>query len=237
MSKFNQLKTVFFDLDDTLWDHQLNQLSALKIVHQALHLPGDFVEFHQVYHEENEKAWSKYRAGEYTPLDVRFQRFYRTLTRFSTRSESLANEADSLYRKVYPYQPHLLEGAHEILDLLGKHFQLGLISNGFKELQEIKLQETELKAYFDPDLIIYSEIVGKTKPHPDIFLYALDRAHCQTSEALYIGDDYKNDIEAAQKLGINTLYLLRDHTALDENSFVKPSSVIHSLLDITSHLF
>jgi len=196
-------KFIFFDLDDTLWDHLRNQEAALAIVHEELRLPLEFREFHPIYHAENERAWAQYRRGELTSAEVRVQRFYRALVRAGVQSLALAQACDSLYRQLYPRQPHLHAGAREVLAALQPHCPLGLITNGFREAQATKLRVTGLERYFA--LVVCSEDIGKTKPHPEIFAHALALAGTSPPETLFVGDDLNVDILPAQASGWQTV--------------------------------
>lgn len=231
-SPFKNIRVIFFDLDDTLWDHRRNQMTALAIVHQKLQLPGDFPAFHEVYHLENENAWAKYRLGVFSQEELRFERYYCTLLHFGLDNPSLAKEADRLYREIYPRQPHLQAGAKETLTILGKSYPLGLITNGFRTSQETKLETSGLGHYFR--YLVFSETAGFTKPHPGIFHCALGLAHCQPGEALYIGDDPENDIEAAQALGWHTIfYTPQDIPAAFSTP---PDASIHALEELVGLL-
>ncbi|KLU60003.1 putative HAD-hydrolase YfnB [Peptococcaceae bacterium CEB3] len=226
---FDQIRVIFFDLDDTLWDHRRNQEAALAVVHRELRLPGDFSEFHRIYHRENEKAWAKYRSGEFDAKSVRFQRYYRTLLHFGLDDPAFAREADRLYRDIYPRQPHLRAGAHETLTLLSQSYPLGLITNGFCASQNTKLETTGLKGYFR--YLVFSESAGSPKPQPEIFHYALSLAGCRADEAVYIGDDPVNDVRAAQVLGWRTIF----YNPADERQAcfsAPPDAVVRHLREI-----
>ena len=204
-------KFIFFDLDDTLWDHQRNQEAALAFVHAELRLPLKFDEFHGIYHAANERAWAQYRRGELTSAEVRVQRFYETLRQAGVEDLALAQACDSLYRQLYPRQPHLHAGAREVLAALYPHCPLGVITNGFRESQATKLRVTALKRYFT--ILLCSEDIGKTKPHPEIFAHALTLAGTAAEETLFVGDDLNVDILPAQAAGWQTILYRTRHTA------------------------
>lgn len=223
---------IFFDLDDTLWDHRRNQEQALRLVCQGLDLPVEFNEYHKIYHEENEKAWSKYRHGDLTSEEVRIIRFQNSLARVGIQDPFWAQRADLLYREIYPRQTHLQVGVHHTLSTLVKHFPLGLITNGFRSSQETKLVTTGLKKYFT--YLIYSEDIGKTKPRPEIFRHALDLAKTAASKALYIGDDFNVDIVPAAKEGWKTVYFLPHEPKLNcaTSSPIIPDATIKNLTEL-----
>ena len=83
---------------------------------------------------------------------------------------------------------------------------LGIISNIDRELATV-CQQLGLAPYID--LTITSLEVGTEKPHPGIFLAALERAGVEASQAIYIGDHYDTDIVGAQKVGMKGILLDR----------------------------
>ncbi len=84
---------------------------------------------------------------------------------------------------------------------------LGIISNWDSRLPEV-CQALGLTRYFD--FIIASAQAGVSKPHPDIFQLALSQAGVPATRALHIGDSLQDDIEGAQRVGLDTLWIERD---------------------------
>lgn len=66
----------------------------------------------------------------------------------------------------------------------------------------LKKQKWNIWEIFD-DFILSHE-VHLTKPNPEIFQLAIDKANCQPNEILFI-DDGLNNVRAANALGINTI--------------------------------
>jgi FMN phosphatase YigB (HAD superfamily) len=58
-------------------------------------------------------------------------------------------------------------------------------------------------------LIITSKEVGHEKPHPPIFLMALEQAGAQAASTIYVGDHYDTDVVGAQRVGIKGVLLDR----------------------------
>jgi putative hydrolase of the HAD superfamily len=91
-----------------------------------------------------------------------------------------------------------------------RHLILGLISNVGQELASI-CDDLGFTPYFD--FKVSSLEVGCDKPHPGIFLAALERAGVEPPEALYIGDQYDLDVVGAQGVGIKAVLLDRRNCA------------------------
>ena len=82
---------------------------------------------------------------------------------------------------------------------------LGLVTNGQHALQYQKLRLTGLLYVFDE--IVVSGDVGVEKPDPEIFAIALEKLGVSPNEAIYVGDNRRNDIDGAAGAGLATVWL------------------------------
>lgn len=197
------MKHLFFDLDRTLWDFEKNSESALRQLFHELELDSmikSFEGFHSTYKNHNAKLWNRYGKGKITKEELRTQRFRDTLQQFQIFNKDLTEKLADGYIQISPHQTNVFPGTHETLDALKEQgYQLHIITNGFKEVQFIKLEKSDLLHYFD--LVLCSEEVGKSKPHPEVFQYALAETGAGSNESIMIGDDYQVDIIGASNAG------------------------------------
>ena len=99
----------------------------------------------------------------------------------------------------------LAPGVQTSLEYLrGAGLRLGVLSNWDSRLRSM-LEDLGLARAFD--FLVISCDVGVEKPHPDIFLAALDRAGTSPAQTLVVGDSYETDILAAARLGLATLWV------------------------------
>ena len=197
------IKHLFFDLDRTLWDFETNsheELINLYHVHK-LHQRGISLqnEFMKVYKNINHKCWEDYRKNLITKEKLRSERFLKTLHHFGIDDNQLANDLGNDYVNNSPNRTILIDGAIDLLEALKDHFHMHIITNGFEEVQWVKLRNSKLLPYFNE--VITSEAVGVKKPHPRIFQFALEKANATIAESVMIGDDLNTDISGA--IGIN----------------------------------
>jgi 2-haloalkanoic acid dehalogenase type II len=86
----------------------------------------------------------------------------------------------------------------------------GLITTAFEKEITFILGKANLdKRLFD--VIVGADTVGKMKPHPDVFKYALKKLNVKPAEALFIGDEMEADCRGAEKVGIEAILIQRKH--------------------------
>lgn len=201
-------KHIFFDLDRTLWDFDRNSEAALQhILAEEKLIPRveSFDRFHKVYIQQNAHLWKLYGRGKIKKDELRYERFRATLNKFKIRDEALTRRIGDAYVQLSPRQTALFPNTLETLKELKKlGFNLHIVTNGFQEVQLVKLENCGLHAFFD--IIICSEMIGKNKPDPAIFKFAMKEAGALPADSLMIGDDYRNDVAGAIQVGMHAIY-------------------------------
>lgn len=227
-------KHLFFDLDRTLWDFEKNSESALRQLFTELGLNqqiSDFEDFHSEYKQQNATLWRKYGKGEIKKEFLRSERFRATLDYFQIEDNPLVERLSDGYVEISPRQTHLFPDAIETLETLSNEgYRLHIITNGFKEVQFIKLDKAKLSPYFD--LILCSEEVGHNKPSPHIFQHALKHTGAKTNLSVMIGDDYEVDIAGARNFGMHAILF----DPYDEKRHLEDEGRIQYLNEIPSKL-
>ena len=196
---------IFFDLDRTLWDFDASALIAFGELFEKHNLgqkgiPG--VEtFQKAYNIHNEKLWALYREGNIQKEVLRGLRFKLTLNDFGIDDEQLAEEIGKEYIDISPLRVSLFPGAAEVLEYVAGRYKTHLITNGFSEVQTVKLKSSGLGVHFRT--VVTSEEAGHKKPDPRIFRYAFEKSGAVPEESLMIGDDPEVDIEGARNVGMD----------------------------------
>lgn len=205
-----RVKHIFFDLDHTLWDFERNSREAILQLFlddgfDTL-LNTDFNSFIAVYEGINHELWSRYARQEVTKEELRYQRFHQTFLHFGYDRLELAKDWADRYLAVSPYKTHLIEGSLDVLNYLkAKDYVLHLITNGFREVQHIKLDQSGLRDFFHH--IIISEDHGLSKPDIKIFELARSLSGADTVECVMIGDNYETDIAGALAASWQAIHL------------------------------
>tara|TARA_B110000196_G_C20862487_1_gene528029 strand:- start:28 stop:720 length:693 start_codon:yes stop_codon:yes gene_type:complete len=202
------ISDIFLDLDRTLWDFDLNARKTLIDIFKkySLYVRGissvdDFIESYTIH---NERLWLLYREDKISKELLRSERFNLTFLDFKIIDNELAVEVGEEYINKCPLQTSLFPHTIEILNYLNNKYNLHIITNGFEEVQHIKLRASNLTSFFNN--VITSEMVGVKKPNPIIFQYALDQANVIASNSIMIGDDLPVDILGAKAIGISQIY-------------------------------
>ena len=199
---------VFFDLDRTLWDFDTAAEVAFEKIYDQYHLKELGIpsahEFHLVYHPLNEKLWELYRANQITKDDLNHTRFMKPLEHYGIHDNDLADRLSEDYVYWSPRIVRLVPGTMELLQYLKPKYHLHLITNGFQEVQDLKLNGSGMAPYFET--LTVSEEVGVKKPNPEIFYYALRKAHATADDSLMIGDEMAVDIDGARVAGMDQMF-------------------------------
>ena len=221
---------IFFDLDRTLWDFDAAAEVAFERIYDKYRLKDRGIpsahEFHMVYHPLNEKLWELYRTNLITKDDLNRTRFLKPLEHYGIHDVDLADHLSEDYVYWSPRIVRLVPGTMELLDYLKPNYHLHLITNGFEEVQHTKLSGSGMEPYFET--LTVSEEVGVKKPNPEIFQYALQKAHATAEESLMIGDEMAVDIDGARAAGIDQIFF----NATGENIEGERTYEVRTLLDI-----
>lgn len=218
---------LFFDLDHTLWDFETNSTLALMELFEEYKLSErtgvGFEAFHQTYKQVNDQLWDQYRKGLVDKSTLRNSRFTNTLGQFGVKDLAMGLVLEEEYINRSPRNTALFEGTLEALEALSNSFEMHIITNGFTEVQELKMTGSGLDPYFKHR--ITSESVGANKPDPRIFLHALRKAGAKRKESLMIGDSLEVDIAGARRVGMDQVYFNPEGTLHNE----RPTFEIRSM--------
>ena len=209
---------IFFDLDHTLWDFNHNSMLAICdiMAETGVDQQVDPQEFVKHYRAVNSKYWAMYREGKLEKSILRTIRFEKALEQFGIKDRELSETFASRYIEISPRKTTLVEGTIPLLDgLIERDVKLHVITNGFEEVQHIKLNQSKLSHYFD--VVLISEKVGQRKPHPIVFEEALAQAGARAEESLMVGDNLEVDILGAKQVGMDQAYYNPDGLQHDED--------------------
>ena len=199
-------RTIYFDLDHTLWDYDTNSVEVLTEIFDK-HVTGNgnsLDGFLKDFEIVNEKLWDRYNKGVIDKEIIRKERFVQILERSEIEDRQLAEQISEFYLFECPRRPHLIPGTIEVLEYVQEKYEVHILTNGFDDVQEIKLTESGIKKYFNK--VITSESTGFKKPSVEFFKHALEETNGEISESLMVGDNLKTDIAGARNVDMDSVY-------------------------------
>ena len=190
---------ILFDADETLF--HFDAFRGLQLMFSRHNITFTNTDFEQ-YEAINKPLWVDYQNGIISASELQNIRFETWATALSLSTEQLNH--DFLMAMADICTP--LAGAKSLLEALSQHAKLGIITNGFTALQEIRLQRTGFTNFFD--VLIISEQVGVAKPDTQIFDYACQKMNMtQRQQILMVGDNPHSDILGGINAGMDTCWL------------------------------
>lgn len=201
-------KSLFIDLDDTLWDTDANMrqsLSELYEQHQMEKYFDSFEQFDRLYTPHNHNLWSQYHQGEIKKEFLMAERFVYPFSQVGYDIDRVyARQLNDEFMLNTTTKTKLVSGAIELLDYLAVNYKMYILSNGFEEVQYKKLANSGIDKYFDK--VILSDQVGYNKPHPKIFDFALKSTNSRKKESIMIGDNFDTDITGAKNSNMDQIF-------------------------------
>ena len=203
-------KDLFFDLDHTIWDFELNSKETLWDLHLKYELEAkginNFDEFYSIYSVHNHKLWDRYSKGFIKQEELRWKRIYLSLLDYKIADEALSKEMSVDYLTILPDKKNLFPYTIEILEYLkNKDYTMHLITNGFESVQFKKIKNSNLADYFTE--VITSEASNSLKPNKEIFDYALKVSNANVETSIMIGDNEDADIQGAINVGMDSIFV------------------------------
>ena len=194
------IKSISFDLDDTLWPLMPNIMEAEKTTNEWIkdNFPGtaallgkqDVIEIRDKLIKEDPNLMNQIS-------DLRKLMFYELNIRAGygkEESENMAEEAFEIYFKSRNAVT-FYEGVIETLELLKSDYSLGVVTNGNADLQVIGIDNLF-------DYIFSAADLNAHKPDPVMFEAVINRTGLRAEEICHIGDHPINDVKASLDFGM-----------------------------------
>jgi len=158
--------SLFIDLDNTLWDtiHDNKKcLEELFVDYQFDRHFASFEAFYALYLPYNERLWERYQNQEIDRRTLLQERMLHVLRPMGIRDTRLAMRLNRDLNERTTRHTTLIPGATELLEHVSRSYRLFVLSNGFHEVQSLKMERAGIARYFRG--LILSERVGARKPN------------------------------------------------------------------------
>ena len=229
MTDLSQITTISFDVDGTLWDFErftrhplqevLNELS--QIDPEAAHrLTVDRMV--TIRDQAHQQMWVRVND-----LDaIREESMRQALREAGRPNDSLGSYLTKIYFQHRDQARTLFPDARPTLEILARHFKLGLLSNGNSRAKTLGIEDLVSFEVFSQD---HGAI---DKPDPRIFEIAMHEARCQPNELLHVGDSWENDVLGTLNAGATPVFFNCNATGQESQSVIE----IGSLAELSSLL-
>lgn len=190
------IRTVLFDLDDTLYPEGEYYRSGFAVVAACLEERGVGPA------EANRALFEQLHFGEGRE---------RVFDKAAARLEFPAAWIPELVRAFHDHRPRLQlpQESAEVLAQLRGRYRLGIVTDGHAAVQRRKLEALELADRVDA--IVITDDLGREywKPHPLPFWNCCQRLESPPDEAVFVGDHPERDIQGARRAGLRAIRLRR----------------------------
>ncbi len=217
------IKTVVFDLDDTLYDELDYCRSGFKAVAEYLSNLVDVLSPEEIF----DSLWKQFTDGNHAKT------FNAALDGFGlSYDDRLIEKLIETYRTHKP-EIKLPPDSAKVLRQLSKKYTLALLTDGFLPAQQLKVQALEIEKYFE--CIIYTEQLGRQfwKPSPVGFEKLMQALNAKPQAIAYVADNQMKDFIAPNKLGFLTIQINRPARIHTSTSDAPNASAQHVIREIT----
>ncbi|OPA75264.1 HAD family hydrolase [Paenibacillus selenitireducens] len=232
---YTQETGVFFDLDDTLYDH----LTPLRDTLQHILGLGHDFPYDQAY--QRFRYYSDMLSAQQTnpfaannkdaQVYIRTKRYVLMLQEFDieiTLEQGHLLQEDYMGRQ---YDISLFEGAEDVIRQLQQQGRMvGILTNGAEEHQRKKIQALALDKLIPAEQIFITGAVGWDKPNVRIFEHINQQTHVLAKNSYYVGDSWRNDVIGALGAGWHVLWF--NHRQAEPESHHTPQYVVRQYEEI-----
>ena len=193
----NSLQAIVFDLDDTLYSERDYVLSGFRAVANwaAVNLGIDEA-------QGSATLCNLYHQG------VRNNTFNQWLAIHQIENIAVVTKLLDVYREHLPTISPFGESI-DLLTTLTKSYKIGLVSDGYLQVQQRKWAALGLDSFFDA--VVFSDSLGREnwKPSTAPFKLVLERLNIAPEFSVYIGDNPRKDFFGARQLRMHTIWVKR----------------------------
>lgn len=195
------IRTVLFDLDETLCEYRQESASILSSTFEITGIDPFFTQA-----DYREVAQSIGGTGSDTD---RRERCFERLARESGRDPSIGRHLAYVYDGLRDYTAvRFVPGARDVLAELGDRYRLGLVTNGGPDTQSPKIDTLELRDRVDT--VVLAGYRTAAKPGPEPFERAMDDLDAAPERTAHVGNSLASDVAGANAAGVRSVWIPYD---------------------------
>jgi putative hydrolase of the HAD superfamily len=221
----DNIKAVIIDLDDTLYTEEDFVYSGFRAVSLYLQQAG------LVKNDPYDLMLQNFKKGNRTEI------FNEAL-----KSENIEPKKKLVSSLLDVYRSHkpdisLFTDAVSFLDRIHGKKKLGLLTDGYLNVQKNKVAALGIEHFFD--IIVYTDEMGRAfwKPHQAGYEKIMNTLGVAGNECIYIGDNPTKDFFSANKLGWKTVQIKRPKGVYSSKEPLNEEFAANTVLENLNQLF
>ncbi|UOQ47379.1 HAD family hydrolase [Gracilibacillus caseinilyticus] len=229
------MKTIIFDVDDTLYDQSLSFHHTFRKIIASYYSYDELDQIYRRSREYSEILFDKSEAGEISIYEWQTGRIIKACQDFNiVITEAQAASFHQQYKReqakiqLFPEMEQLLT----YLKDSGK--QMAILTNGDTEHQTMKIKQLGLEQWIPADHIFISGSYGVAKPKLEIFQVVEQALGCHPDDTVYIGDSFEKDIEGAKHVGWKAIWMNHRKRTVS-NTVYEADQEIHHASELLAH--
>jgi len=215
-------KAIFFDVDDTLYDHLIPFRKAIQpYVGQLESFPYEEA-YHRMRYYSDKISVELGGAGKMEQSSatdaMKRDRFQFALHEFGIEVDAI--QAESIQQAYFDcqFEIELFPDARElIIELQQRGYIVGVLTNGAEAHQWRKIKALDLHKIIALERIFVSGSYGWDKPDIKIFQLINERTETLPEQCTYVGDSWRNDVIGATRAGWNMIWFNHRNLARESN--------------------
>ncbi len=196
-------KLICFDLDDTLWPCLPTIQHAEQSIYDwmAEHQPAITERYSLEQLRDKRKALLQSRPELVNDLSEARRVHLRELADEVNSPHDWVEAAFNVFYEARQ-QVTLFDDVTPVLESLKPHYTLVALTNG-----NAHISRTGLDSYFE--FQVSAADVKAAKPHPAMFIHAMQQAGVTPQQTLHVGDHPVHDIRGARNAGVDAVWIRR----------------------------
>ena len=199
-------KGILLDIDNTLYEYDKTHSKALNEL--ILYCSDKFNFSKKNILDAYNKARKKVHIelSETASSHNRLLYIQKMLEILNVSSTKHSLEIYEIYWNTFLENIEVYDSVYEFLEMYKN--KVCLVTDLTAHIQHRKIKKLKLDDY--ADFTITSEEAGKEKPHPYMFMMALEKLNLKAEDVCMVGDSFKKDIFGASNLGIKSIWLNKE---------------------------
>ncbi|MCH7322799.1 HAD family hydrolase [Solibacillus sp. MA9] len=252
------IKTIIFDLDDTLlYDQKSVKTAFEKTCEYASTVKNvDSITLEEEVRNAARALYEGYETYDYTVLiginpfeglwgtfddptpqfqqmkgivpSYRAQVWTNGLAALGIDDAEFGAELGERFVEERKKAPFFYEDTFAVLDELKGKYQLVLLTNGAPSLQNLKLEITPEIVPYFDHIVISGDF-GKGKPDASIFEFVMEKANVSKDDGIMVGDNLMTDILGSSRVNMRNVWINREDKP--KNPDVMPTYEVSSLTE------